>query len=58
MPYGVKLNREELFMAKKKGLMFLHFIWSKNLKWKYLSVKEGGRGIIVQIPPPTFKGGE
>ena len=42
MLYGVKLNREELFMAKKKGLMFLHFIWSKNLKWKSLSVKEGG----------------
>ena len=32
MLYGVKLNREELIMAKKKGLVFLHFIWSKNLK--------------------------
>ena len=30
-------------MAIKKGLVFLHFIWPKNLKnlkWKYLSVKE------------------
>ena len=26
MLYGVKLNREELFMAKKKGLVILHFI--------------------------------
>ena len=32
MLYGVKLSKEELFMAKKKGLVFLHFIWSKNLK--------------------------
>ena len=32
MLYGVKLNREELFMAKKKGLVFLHFIGQKI--WK------------------------
>ena len=32
MLYVVKLNKEELFMAKKKGLVFLHFIWSKKLK--------------------------
>ena len=31
MLYGVKLNREELFMAKKKGLVILHFI-KKNRK--------------------------
>ena len=49
MLYGVKLNREELFMAKKKGLVFLHFIKKKIekiLKWKSLSVKEGGGGKI------------
>ena len=48
MLYSVKLNREELFMAKK-GLVFLHFIWSKNLT-KFLngnlSVKEVGGGRI------------
>ena len=46
MLYGVKLNREELFMAKKKGLVILHFIKKieKILKWKSLSVKEGGGG--------------
>ena len=32
MLYGVKLNKEEFFMAKKKGLVFLDFIWPKNLK--------------------------
>ena len=32
MLYGVKLKREELFMAKKKDLLFLHFTWSKKLK--------------------------
>ena len=32
MLYGLKLNKEELFMAKKNGLVFLHFIWSKSLK--------------------------
>ena len=32
MLYGVKLNREELFMAKMNDLVLLHFIWSKNLK--------------------------
>ena len=32
MLYVVKLNRAELFMAKKKGLVFLHFIWPKHLK--------------------------
>ena len=32
MLYGVKLNSEELFMAKKNDLVFLHFIWSKKLK--------------------------
>ena len=59
MPYGVKLNREELFMAKKKGLMFLHFIWSKNLKQKSLPVKEGEReGSQFRPPPLPFKGGE
>ena len=48
MLYGIKLNGEELFMAKK-GLVFLHFMWSKNLT-KFLngnlSVKEGGVGRI------------
>ena len=29
MLYGVKLNREELFMAKKKDLVFLHFTGQK-----------------------------
>ena len=43
MLYVVKLNREELLIAKK-GLVFLHFIWSKNLtKFSNLSLKEGGR---------------
>ena len=32
MLYGLKLNREELIIAKKKGLVFLHFIWSKTFK--------------------------
>ena len=43
MFYGVKLNGEELFMAKK-SLMLLHFIWSKNLTKLLdgnLFVKEG-----------------
>ena len=41
MLYGVKLNREELLIA---SLVFLHFIWSKNLtKFLNLSLKEGGR---------------
>ena len=48
MLYGIKLNEEELFMAKK-GLVFLHFMWSKNFT-KFLngnlSVKEGGVGRI------------
>ena len=48
MLYGGKLNGEELFMAKK-GLVFLHLIWSKNLT-KFLngnlSVKEGRGGRI------------
>ena len=52
MLYGLKLNKEELFILKKKGLVFLHFIWpkkfEKKLKWKYLSVKEGGGGRIYQ----------
>ena len=46
MLYGVKLNEEELFMAKN-GLMFLHFIWWKNLTKLLngnLSVGEGGWG--------------
>ena len=41
MLYGVKVNGEELLMAKKR-LVFLHFTWSK-WKWKSLSLKEGGR---------------
>ena len=48
MLYGGKLNGEELFMAKK-GLVFLHLIWSKNLT-KFLNgnlpVKEEGGGYI------------
>ena len=48
MLYGVKLNGKELFMTKK-SLVFLHFIWSKNLAKLLngnLSVKEGGGGKI------------
>ena len=52
MFYGVKLNGEELFMAKK-SLMFLHFIWSKNLT-KLLNgnlfVKKGGGGRMYWQP--------
>ena len=32
MLYGLKLNKEELFIVKKKGLVLLHFIWPKSLK--------------------------
>ena len=47
MLYGVKLNREELFMTKRKGSVFLHFLWSKkinlkNLKFKNLKNKKKG----------------
>ena len=48
MLYGLKLNVEELFMAKKR-IVFLHFIWLKNLtKFSHgnLSVKEEGGGSI------------
>ena len=48
MLYGVKLNREELIMAKKEGFSVFTFYmvkkFEKILKWKYLSVKEGGAG--------------
>ena len=44
MLYGVKLNREELFMTKKEGLSVFTFYIVKKiekiLKWKSLS---GGR---------------
>ena len=46
MLYGLKLNKEELFIVKKEGLSVFTFYmakkFEKNLKWKYLSVKEGG----------------
>ena len=55
MLYGVHFNGEELLMAKK-GLVFLHFIWSKNLtkflngNLYLLSEEEGGEGYIsIQI---------
>ena len=50
MLYGVKLNREEVFMAKKEEPSVFTFYMVKKfeeiLKWKYLSVMEGVGGAI------------
>ena len=51
MLYDLKLNREELFMPKTKGLVLLYTFYmvkkiEKLFKWKSLSVKEGGGGEI------------
>ena len=60
MLYGVKLNREELFMAKKKGLVFLHFIGQKIWKKFEMEIcllrREGQGGYISkQILLKQFK---
>ena len=50
MLYGVKLNREELLIAKKGLIAFKFYMvkkFEKILKWKYLSVKMGGEGDIL-----------
>ena len=58
MLYGVKLNREEyLYMAKKKGLVFLYFIWSKNLKLKYLQALAWRTGARAVTRANQEKGG-
>ena len=47
MLYGVKLSEEELFMAKKESVEFYMVKrFEKILKWKFLSIKEGGEGGI------------
>ena len=48
MLYGVKLNSRVELLIAKKDLVFLHFIWSKNLKYLLRKEEEGGGGILAQ----------